>query len=177
MAGASPRASISALKLSPTAIAGRRARSFSTNAARTSTCTRTRAVDEHTWPDPHITPVNAQSTAASTSASGNTNIADLPPSSNDTARGPVAAAAITRRAVGALPVNASLSTFGCSARAAPATGPSPGHTLRAPAGSPASASIAARTRHDSGASSDGLSTTAQPAASAGSTFHTPMSRG
>ena len=49
--------------------------------------------------------------------------------------------------------------------------PAPTSTLSTPAGSPASAQMEAKTRADSGVSSEGLSTHVQPAARHGATFH------
>src|SRR4029077_716495 len=53
---------------------------------------------------------------------------------------------------------------------APAVAPGPGTTLSAPGGRPASSTISPSIRAVSGVSCAGLSTTVQPAASAGATF-------
>src|SRR5262249_62194827 len=64
------------------------------------------------------------------------------------------------------PVNDTLSTPALATSARPTSVP-PGNTLRTPAGSPAFSAISARSRASNGVSGDGLSTTVQPAASAG----------
>ena len=68
------------------------------------------------------------------------------------------------------PVNATLSTSGCAASAAPAVSPKPGTTLTTPGGTPASRHSSASRSGVSGASSAGFSTTVQPVASAGPIF-------
>ena len=75
------------------------------------------------------------------------------------------------------PVKATLSMPGCAASAAPAVGPSPVTTLSAPGGNPASSASSASRSAVSGVSSAGLSTIAQPVASAGPIFHTAISSG
>jgi hypothetical protein len=70
------------------------------------------------------------------------------------------------------PVKDTMSTPGCAAMASPTIGPVPCTMLNAPAGSPASAVISARMAAVSGAISLGLSTTVQPASSAGASFAT-----
>ena len=62
-------------------------------------------------------------------------------------------------------------------RYAPAPGPSPGTTLTAPAGKPTSLASSAIRSTLSGVCGSGFSTTAQPAASAGASFHVVISRG
>ena len=68
------------------------------------------------------------------------------------------------------PVNATLSTPGCLTRCAPTVVPGPGTTLIAPAGKPTSVASSAIRSADSGVAESGLSTTVQPAASAGASF-------
>ncbi|MCY1223310.1 hypothetical protein D9M72_354310 [compost metagenome] len=75
-----------------------------------------------------------------------------------------------RRPVAVEPVKAILSTSGWLASRCPATLPKPGTTLITPRGKPTSAASAATRSADSGVSSDGLSTTVLPAASAGPSF-------
>ena len=75
------------------------------------------------------------------------------------------------------PVNATLSTSICMARAAPAVSPKPDTTLTTPSGTPASAMSSASRSAVSGVCSAGLSTTVQPAASAGPSFHAAISSG
>jgi hypothetical protein len=95
--------------------------------------------------------------------------ADLPPSSSDTRVMRSAQRAMIRLPASVEPVNATLSTPGWATRCSPASRP-PGTTLTAPSGTPASASASANTKPLSGASGGGLSTTVQPAASAGAVF-------
>ena len=80
----------------------------------------------------------ASAAPASRSASSKTSCGDLPPSSSVTGTTFAAAAAWISRPTGSEPVNERWSIPGCAASAAPASSPSPGTTLSAPAGSPAS---------------------------------------
>ncbi len=57
-----------------------------------------------------------------------------------------------------------MSTSGCLAIASPTSGPVPQTRLNTPGGRPASAHSSAKTKAVSGATSEGLSTTVQPAA-------------
>ncbi|MNL24289.1 hypothetical protein D3C87_1457170 [compost metagenome] len=102
---------------------------------------------------------------------------DLPPSSRLMFLISLAAACMILRPVGTLPVKATLSTYGCLASGAPASRPRPVITFRTPAGNPALSAMPASSRAVNGVSSDGLSTTVQPAASAGATFHEAISIG
>ena len=68
------------------------------------------------------------------------------------------------------PVKEIMSTCGCFTRASPTTGPKPVTRLKTPFGSPAAATTSARMKALNGAISEGLSTTVQPAASAGATL-------
>uniref|UniRef100_A0A0A9H5S5 Rf2c n=1 Tax=Arundo donax TaxID=35708 RepID=A0A0A9H5S5_ARUDO len=75
----------------------------------------------------------------SRSASSNTMIGDLPPSSSETGLRLLSAAAfMTSRPTSVDPVKLTLSTSMCDATAAPAVGPNPGTTLSTPSGTPAS---------------------------------------
>ena len=116
-------------------------------------------------------------TALARSASSRITLADLPPSSSATFFTVPAATSCTRRPARAEPVNETMSTSGWAAIASPTTGPVPGTTLSTPAGSPTSAATAASTYEDSGATSVGLSTTVQPAASAAATLATTWCSG
>src|SRR5690606_20420294 len=69
------------------------------------------------------------------------------------------------------PVKLILFTPGCATRAAPTSGP-PGTTLTTPGGKPAASISLASSSVVTGVCSAGLSTTVQPAASAGASFHT-----
>jgi hypothetical protein len=68
------------------------------------------------------------------------------------------------------PVNEIMSTPGCLTSASPAFCPVPVTRLNTPLGRPAVSITSASTKAFSGATSEGLSTTVQPAASAGATF-------
>ncbi len=120
------------------------------------------------WPALDIAPQAAASAAASRSASAPTSRASLPPHSAMTGVRVSAAAAITLRAVAADPVKAILATP-LRASASPVD-PGPVMSWSTGTGSPKipSASPNDRTSQSphAGASSDGLNTTAFPAASA-----------
>ena len=75
------------------------------------------------------------------------------------------------------PVTEISRTSGWRASAAPASAPGPGTTLKIPGGTPASSARRPSISAVSGVSSDGLSTTALPAASAGPTFQHAMFSG
>ena len=75
------------------------------------------------------------------------------------------------------PVKAILSTPGCATSAAPAVSPRPVTTLTTPGGKPASSTSSPSRNAVSGVSSAGLSTTVQPAASAGAIFQIAISSG
>ena len=81
-----------------------------------------------------------------------------------------AASSDTRLPARVEPVNEIMSTSGCAASASPTTGPTPVTRLNTPGGKPMSSMISARMNALTGATSDGLSTTVQPAASAYATF-------
>src|SRR5438045_4121497 len=98
-------------------------------------------------------------------------LADLPPSSSETRLIVSAPAFITEAPVLVEPVNETLRTRGCPAKALPQPGPGPGTTLTTPSGKPASEKISASRSADNGVSAAGLSTTALPQASAGPSFH------
>src|ERR687890_1208621 len=117
------------------------------------------------WPALLIAPQTAASAAATTSASSSTIIASLPPSSMRTGVSVSAQAAMTVRQVGAEPVKASLST-GTRQRAAPVS-PNPVTTWKASTASGTAARQAAASHAPTaGVYSEGLNTTALPAASA-----------
>ncbi len=102
--------------------------------------------------------------ARSRSASASTIIGSLPPSSRLTGVNVSAALAITFLPVSTEPVNMTKSTSSTSA--APVS-PRPVAIWNTPAGSPHSDIIAASSSEVIGVTSEGLSTTALPAASAG----------
>ena len=115
--------------------------------------------------------------AVSRSASLNTMLGDLPPSSSETFFRLPAAAWTISLPTSVDPVKATLSTSGCAAKAAPAVSPYPGTMLTTPSGKPASANSSPRRKAESGVCSAGLSTTVQPDASAGPSFHAAISSG
>jgi hypothetical protein len=88
-----------------------------------------------------------------------------------------AAACATARPVAVEPVKATLSTPGCAASAAPVSRDRPVTTLTTPGGNPASPSSSTNASVDAGECSDGFTTTVQPAARAGASFHVNSSSG
>ena len=102
---------------------------------------------------------------------------DLPPSSSEIFFSVPAAARMIVLPTSALPVNAILSTPGCSTIAAPAVSPTPVTMLTTPGGRPASAKLDASARIDSGVCSAGFSTVVHPAQIAGASFHDAISSG
>ena len=129
------------------------------------------------WPQLANAPTIAPSAAASRSASSNTTNGALPPSSRCTRLTVSAASRMTCVPVRVEPVTEISATSGWRASAAPASAPGPGTTLRIPGGTPASSARWPSMIAVSGVSSDGLSTTALPAASAGPIFHAAMLSG
>ena len=125
----------------------------------------------HVWPVAAKIPATTPLAAASRSASSKTMFGDLPPSSSETCARCDAAPVITAEPTAVEPVNATLSTPGCSASGAPQSGPKPVTTLNTPGGKPASSTSLANSSVEAGACSAGLTTNVQPAASAGASFH------
>ncbi len=117
------------------------------------------------------------STAVSKSASANTTLGFLPPSSSATRLTVAAASAMTRRPETAPPVKEIMSTRGSVVSGAPTTGPAPSTRLATPGGSPTSSSACISRPAVDGVSSLGLSTKVLPASSAGATFHAVCSSG
>src|SRR3984893_4111051 len=105
--------------------------------------------------------------ARSRSASGRMIAGDLPPSSSETFFRLPAAACTISLPTSVDPVNATLSTSGCAANAAPAVSPNPVKMLTTPGGKPASWIRLPRRSAVIGVCSAAFSTTVQPAASAG----------
>ena len=85
---------------------------------------------------------------------------------------PSAASSMTRRPARVEPVKETMSTLGWAAIASPTTGPTPLTRLKTPGGRPTSSMTSARMKALIGATSLGLRTTVQPAASAGATLRT-----
>jgi hypothetical protein len=124
----------------------------------------------HDWPELlHMAAMSREITLAK-SASSRMMFADLPPSSCATRLTVGAAARATSTPARVEPVNDTMSTSGWAESAAPTPAPSPLTRLNTPAGTPASSRISVKMIAFSGATSDGLSTIVQPAASAGATL-------
>jgi hypothetical protein len=109
-------------------------------------------------------------TVLARSTSPKTMLGDLPPSSSVTRLTVSADALVTAMPARVEPVNDIMSMSGWADMASPTVGPSPLTRLNTPAGKPASSIISANSMADSGATSDGLRMTVQPAATAGTTF-------
>ncbi len=124
-----------------------------------------RSMPTQIWPQFANEPHAAPSTARSRSASCRTIIGSLPPSSSVTGRSSSPAATAMRRPVALEPVKTIFDTPRCGdergARVTRAV-----HDAHEPGGAPASANSRATHSPQSGVSSDGLSTTALPAATA-----------
>ena len=129
--------------------------------------TRIRERAQQSWPALPNTASGAAAAARSRSASANTTLADLPPSSRVTRLIVAAAPSAIPRPTSVEPVKAIFATSGCSTSRRPQTLPGPATTLRTPSGRPASSAIRSSSSAVSGVSSAGFSTTVLPAASAG----------
>ena len=116
------------------------------------------------WRTPRVT--------AFASASAKMMFAPLPPSSSVTRLIVSAALLVISLPARVEPVKLTISTSGWTESWLPTPGPSPFTRLKTPAGIPAASTISAKTYEESGATSEGFSTTVQPAASAGATFRT-----
>src|SRR5471032_1261646 len=119
-----------------------------------------------------IIPITPAVTALVSGASSRMMLADLPPSSSDTTLTVSAACLATEAPARVEPVSDTMSTSGCDDITGPIFAPSPWIRLNTPAGTPAAAKISAKICDENGASSLGLSTTVQPASSAGATLQT-----
>ena len=75
------------------------------------------------------------------------------------------------------PVKEIMSTSGWLTMASPISGPKPVTRFSTPAGRPAASATSASTKALNGATSEGFSTTVQPAASAGATLSAIWCRG
>ena len=125
------------------------------------------------WPELRYFDASAPSTAASRSASSNTMNGALPPSSSDSFFSVGADCCIRMRPTAVDPVNDNLRTTGDSHSALPTSidrASSAGTTLNTPGGKPARPASSASASADNGVCSAGLTTTVQPAASAGATL-------
>ena len=121
-------------------------------------------------------PLTIPSTAWSSAASSKITFAALPPSSSVRCLPVPASWRWIDLPTSVEPVNAILSTSGCSTSAAPVR-PSPVTMLTTPGGSSACRRTSAKRSAESGVVSAGLRTTVFPAASAGAIFHESISSG
>ena len=122
------------------------------------------------WPELPMQPKTPPDTAFLRSASSSTMLADLPPNSWATRLTLGAAAWATWMPARVEPVNDTMSMPGWPEMAAPTVSPLPLTTLKTPAGRPAASRISVNSMALKGATSLGLSTMVQPAASAGATL-------
>ena len=119
-----------------------------------------------------------QSAASVRSASAKTSCGLLPPSSSVIGFMPVRAMlAMIAWPAPVEPVKLTLAMPGWPVSAVPVVGPSPRTTLTMPAGMPARTASSATRREEKGVISEGFSTTALPAASAGPSFQPAIDRG
>ncbi len=126
---------------------------------------------QQSWPAFSNTPYGAVAAARSRSASANTMLALLPPSSSVTRFTWAAQPAMMCLPTSVEPVNTTLRTVSFVTKRSPTTEPLPGTTWNSPSGSPASSPSSASRRLVSGVHSAGFSTTALPAARAGAKPH------
>ncbi len=129
-----------------------------------------RVVAEQVWPLLTKQPRTAADIAASMSAPSASRNADLPPSSSATFLIVPAAERATCTPAPVDPVRLTMSTSGCEDSRSPTRAPRPDTRLNAPAGRPSPSMMSASTKVASGATLLGLTTTVQPAASAGPTL-------
>ena len=148
------------------------------NSSATLPATWKRLAAVHASPMLRILAITAPSTAASTSASGNTMNGALPPSSIDVRSSPSADCSTSLRPTSVEPVNVSLRSRG-SLMIGLETSEEELEvmTLSTPAGSPASSKILASASIDSGVCWAGLMTIVQPAATAGPILRVPIAAG
>ena len=150
--------------------------SDSSTRSATDSWTSSRDPAQQTWPWLKKMPLTMPSTAWSIGASSKTMFAALPPSSSVSFLRVPATERAMARPTSVEPVNATLSTPGCSTSVRPVS-PAPVTMLTTPAGRSACWQISANSSAVSGVVSAGLSTTVLPAASAGAIFHASMSSG
>src|SRR5258706_13178424 len=111
-------------------------------------------------------PDTAPLTASSMTASSNTMLGDLPPSSSPTFLKPRAAVSAMILPVVSDPVNVIFAVSGCSTSGMPASLPYPVTTLTTPAGKPACSTNLTNSSAGADVDSEGLITTGVPAAQA-----------
>ena len=156
---------------SPTTTRSVAAANSSTTRSWTERSTRIRLRAQQSCPQLSNTAYGDDDANFSMSASANTTLGLLPPSSRLTFFTVPAAARMISCPVAVSPVNATLPIPGWAAIAAPTTGPGPVTTLSTPGGSPASSASSPSRIAVSGEYEAGFRTAVLPAASAGPTFH------
>ena len=162
----------------PTFIAPSFSASFSVNSSATWPATWKRLAAVHASPMLRILAITAPSTAASTSASGNTMNGALPPSSIEVRSSPGADCSTSLRPTSVEPVKVSLRSRGSEMIGFETSELElEVRTLSTPAGRPLSSSIAARLSIDSGVCWAGLMIIVQPAAIAGPILRVPIAAG
>ena len=162
----------------PVCIAPIRAASFSANSARTASWTMKRFAAMQEAPPLRILATIAPSIAASTSASAWTTNGALPPSSIEQRRIRGAACSSSTAPTSVDPVNEIARTAGWSIIALTASPVGRGRTtLTVPSGKPASRNRSAIANAVRGVSDAGLTTTVQPAASAGAILRAAIAAG
>ncbi len=119
-------------------------------------------------------PAIAPSTTTSRSASSQTMLADLPPSSSETFFSVPPASDMMRLPTSLLPVSETLSTSGCRHKASPIEPPGPVMTLMTPFGKPAWLARLATASADSGVVEAGFSTIVLPVTSAWDNFQSAI---
>ena len=155
-----------------------RSASRAANSPAIDSATRNRFAAVHAWPPLRILASIAPSTAASRSASARTMNGSLPPSSIEHVTIRSAACLSRIRPTSVEPVNESLRTrSSASAAVTNCAEWSVVSTFTTPLGAPASDRICARASAVSGVSCAGLSTTVQPAASAGPILRVAIAAG
>ncbi|CAM5519154.1 hypothetical protein FALB51S_04023 [Frigidibacter albus] len=163
--------SVAASHVGPRCPAFRRATSAAARASATLASTRTRLPATQTWPALNRMVRAMQSAARLRSASAKTSCGLLPPSSSVIGLTPLRAIfSMIADPATVEPVKLTLPMPVCPVRALPVVRPSPRTTLTSPAGMPACTDSSAMRSVAKGVISDGFSTTALPAASAGPSF-------
>ena len=122
---------------------------------------------QQSWPALSKTAYGAVAAAFAMSASANTMLALLPPSSRVTRFTWSAQPAMIRLPTSVEPVKQTLRTSGCVTNRSPTIDPLPGITVNTPSGRPASSASSPSRIAVSGVISAGFRTTVLPAASAG----------
>ena len=161
----------------PTLSARVRATSASVNRSTIGSSTMTREVAVQRWPVEKNAALTTTFTASAMSASASTMVGFFPPISSCTRARRFAASTAIRLPVASDPVNEIAFTSGLVTISLPTFEPGPVTRLIAPFVTPASSSASTSRTAQSGARSDGFSTTALPAISAGAVFQVGMAIG